>query len=569
MPIVRSSLRFLALLAALSLPGAVGAQARQGNDAFSRGEALEARDQYAEAAAAYREALASEPTLVPALLGLERVYSLLGRSDSLLPVLARAISLAPRVATFRTAELRTLQSIGDRDAMRASFERWRRDLPRDPAPYREYARMLLQDGSTAAADTVLRLARAMLGSERGLAYETAQLRAANGLWEPAARAWRQAVTDDTYLAQAAAFSLMPTPMEQRDAVRRALAAPPPTAGPLTALAQLELGWGSPRAGWEALRTLRPDTASISAWLDFAGRAENAGAWLVAREALMAVDSVRPSARLVARAASAAMSGGDPAGAAALAERAERGLDSSTIAHDLLPVHLRALSALGKPNDAERLLRAYSTRLSADQRARYTRLLAWGWVRTGDLARARAILGDSGEGDDAIEGWLALYGGDLAGARSRLTASSPGAPELLTALAFLERTAADRAPEVGEAFLAIARGDTLRAAAGFERAAHALPDAASLLLMTAARMYAARGDEQRATLLWESIVSTMPDAPEAPEAELEWARTLRRGGREAAAIERLEHLILTYPQSALVPQARRELELARSAVPPNS
>jgi hypothetical protein len=32
------------------------------------------------------------------------------------------------------------------------------------------------------------------------------------------------------------------------------------------------------------------------------------------------------------------------------------------------------------------------------------------------------------------------------------------------------------------------------------------------------------------------------------------------------VARLEHLILTYPQSALVPQARRELDLARAGIP---
>jgi tetratricopeptide (TPR) repeat protein len=264
-----------------------------------------------------------------------------------------------------------------------------------------------------------------------------------------------------------------------------------------------------------------------------------------------------------------MSGGDAASAAALAARAERTLDSAAVVRDVLPVHLRALSALGKPHDAERLLTAYASQLDPDQRARYTRLLAWGWVRTGDLARARALLADSGEGDDAIQGWLALYGGDLAGARTRLRSSSQGAPELLTALALLERTTADRSPEVGEAFLALARGDTLGAAAAFERSAQSLPDAASLLLVTAARMYAAHGAEQRAAPLWEAIVTRTPDAPEAPEAELEWARALRREGKATAAVARLEHLILTYPQSALVPQARRELELARRAVPPTS
>ena len=60
-----------------------------------------------------------------------------------------------------------------------------------------------------------------------------------------------------------------------------------------------------------------------------------------------------------------------------------------------------------------------------------------------------------------------------------------------------------------------------------------------------------------------------DAPEAPEAELEWARALRHDGQTKAAIEHLEHLILTYPQSALLPQARRELELSRNGIAPQS
>ena len=37
----------------------------------------------------------------------------------------------------------------------------------------------------------------------------------------------------------------------------------------------------------------------------------------------------------------------------------------------------------------------------------------------------------------------------------------------------------------------------------------------------------------------------------------------------AAIARLEHLILTYSQSALLPQARRELDLAKKMIPPSN
>jgi TolA-binding protein len=58
----------------------------------------------------------------------------------------------------------------------------------------------------------------------------------------------------------------------------------------------------------------------------------------------------------------------------------------------------------------------------------------------------------------------------------------------------------------------------------------------------------------------------PASPEAPEAVLAQARSRLRNGNRAEAVERLEHLILTYPVSALVPVARRELDVLRGAVP---
>jgi len=87
-----------------------------------------------------------------------------------------------------------------------------------------------------------------------------------------------------------------------------------------------------------------------------------------------------------------------------------------------------------------------------------------------------------------------------------------------------------------------------------------------LLFTAARIYAARGVDSSAVEIWRRIVEQEKDSPEAPQAELEWARLLRRKGDNVAAAARLEHLILTFPESSLVPQARRELDVVRSAVP---
>ncbi|MEJ7809432.1 MAG: hypothetical protein WKG32_03350, partial [Gemmatimonadaceae bacterium] len=190
-------------------------EAQQTSPAYQRALELEQADKYREAAAAYREALREAGGNLGALLGLERSYAQLGWSDSLLPILDSAIASRPGDATLRTMQLRTLRGGGDPSRVRGAFERWRRDAGRDIAPYREYAKLLLQDGHTAGADSVLRRAQEEFGSGRGLELEVAQLRAAMGLWEPAAEAWRAAIEAQPYLEQAAVFALAPTPTASR------------------------------------------------------------------------------------------------------------------------------------------------------------------------------------------------------------------------------------------------------------------------------------------------------------------------------------------------------------------
>jgi hypothetical protein len=62
------------------------------------------------------------------------------------------------------------------------------------------------------------------------------------------------------------------------------------------------------------------------------------------------------------------------------------------------------------------------------------------------------------------------------------------------------------------------------------------------------------------------VKTGTHGAAAPAAELEWARLLEARLQTGDAIRHLEHLILTYPASAVVPEARRELERAKGAIP---
>ena len=528
---------------------------------------LENAGKYREAAQLFRAALRASPT-AGALLGLERAYAELGMSDSLLAPLDSLIVRRPRESLFRSVQLRTLQMLRKDALLRAAFERWVRESPRDPAPFREYARLLLQLGRSSAADSIVQRGRLALGSARDLEYETAQLRAAQGQWLPSAAAWRRALADAPHLAGAAAYALSPTPAATRDSVRALFLARPIDPGARGALAELELAWGRPLEAWQALRTLPPDTASARAWEEFGERALAEERFAIARDALAAALRVRRSPALVVAAGTAALRAGSPADVFVLAPLAEVDADPVRAARDYVPLHVQALAALGRGADAEAIVARYDRHLAPGERMRLARTIATAWIRAGDMARARTALRAAGEDADSgeVAGWLALYEGRLGAARILLRGARDPGPDLALALGIVARTRGDSAGELGAAFLALARGDTANASARFVEAAARHPESASVIVMAAARLRAASRDEAGAVALWQRVVTQYADSPEAAESELEWARVLRARGDTAGAIARLEHLILSAPQSALLPQARRELELARGTVP---
>ena len=530
---------------------------------------LEQQGKFAAAAALYRRALGT-PHAVSAMLGIERVYVEMGLGDSVLVVVDSMIRTSPRNPTYRTIQLRTLRTAGREAQAREAFERWIDAAPRDVAPFREWARMLLQDGRTASADSVLQRAELVLGSARGLATETAQLRAAMGLWDASARSWREAVQEQDYMFQAAAFSLQPAPEVERARIRRVLLAPPVEPGARRIMSALELGWGNARDGWAALRELVPDDAGVQAWRDFAELAEGQEAWGAAADAFSALYQRRREPELAARAARAALNAGLPATALDVTSFALARTDSARAARLLVVPHVEALTAMGRAGDADNAVRAWSARMTPEQRTTLDRAVAWGWVRAGDPARARRSLADAGlEDDEEITGWLALYEGDVATARTRLRHVERAARDQLLALAFLVRTKATNAPRAGAAFLALARADTVTAVRALEDAAAESAEAAPLLLATAARLRGARGDAESAAAarrLWERVLATYGTSPEAAEADLELGRMEWRAGNRDAAIARWEHLILTFPRSALVPQARSEMERMKGQRP---
>ncbi|MBV6521612.1 MAG: hypothetical protein MNPFHGCM_01755 [Gemmatimonadaceae bacterium] len=563
----RSVVTILLLAAtARALPAQVG-QAQGAAAALTRGLDLETSGKAREAVAAYREALADIEQLVPAVLGLERAYSQLGRPDSLLPLLDTLLARQPANPTIRTVQLRTLTTIRrDEDARRA-FVQWVAVTPRDPAPYREYARLLLDDLRTLAADSVLQAATRALGSSRELAAELAQLRAALGMWQASSHSWREAMILSPYLDQAAVFSLSPAPVAQRDSVLGELLAPPVELLPRKVAAGLLLRWRSAHDGWSALAALPARDSTIAAWLEYGSDAEANEEWLTARDAFAAAVAHGAPQSYSLRAAQAALTGGEPASTLRLLEQAGSALGDTVYASVVL-LKVRALAMLARPQEGERLVADGGARLDALARSQALRAVAWGYVRVGDLQRAKATLEKAGgDEEERASAWIALYEGDLKRARGGLRRTEETTGDAVLAMSFLSRTRVDSSATAGNAFLLLSRGDSAKAANTFERVARELPDVAPLALGVAARLFLAAGDTAHSIALWEAIVAGHGNAPEAAESELEWARVLRGRNQDASAVQHLEHLILTWPQSALVPQARRELELARSRPSP--
>ena len=202
------------------------------------------------------------------------------------------------------------------------------------------------------------------------------------------------------------------------------------------------------------------------------------------------------------------------------------------------------------------------------------------IERGELDAAEQALGaDSSVDAMALRGWVALYRGDLTHAARQLHEAGPyaGRPgeatERARMLALVQRIGRERSPELGAALLLLARRDSLAALPALREVGRRLPGRSGAGVLLLAGQVAARlgpSHDSTATALFAEVVAAdgaePRDAAVAPAAELEWARLLLRRGEPAEAITHFERLILTYPESALVPQARRELEQARGTIP---
>lgn len=590
---VRASLVTVACAALVGLAPMVHAQVRAApkpatvtaadtTDPLQRALTAEDKNDVKTAAVAYREVvqralMSANPDgdrLAIALLGLERTWAESGVRDSILPVVQRVIAVRPTDPVARGMQLRTLIGLGRDEETRQAFLSWRRAAGNDGAPFREYSRLLMSAGRAQAADSLLTEAGRLLGNSGAVAGEMAQLHVALGRWNSAAVSFREALTDQPYLETAAEYALSRAPAPARDSIRTVLRALPATLPTRRLLASLELFWGEPRRAWQALSSVRADDSTAAAWREFGERAEAAQAWLVARDVWLSVLDRRGDLDAQQRAAQAALKAGDATGALEIAKRKAPPNATPAAAKSneqrlraLLPIELAALGELGRPQEAQKRIDEDGRNLDAATRAAIAQSLVGAWLRSGDAEKAReAVKGSDLVDDDETMGWLALYDGDLVTARKRLVRAETRRPELVDALGLLARARVDRSVGLGQAFLLLAKRDTLGAAQRFAALADSVGDAAPALLAVAARLEYSRPASKRAMTIWDRIIKSYPKSPEAPEALLASARALRDAGDKPAAILRFETLVIDYPESALVPQGRREMEQLKGTSP---
>jgi hypothetical protein len=565
-------------IAFVLLPARVWSQ----QPAMTRAFDLERQGNYAGAVEAYRTVLAQKPGDVAALLGLERSLLPLNRSADILPTVRAALVAAPTSSAVYGIALRAWAAAEQPDSVRTTAERWAQVAPTEEAPYREWGAAELGRQDRAAAREAYLRGRQRLGRPDAMAAEIAQLSLAEADYPTALREWLLAVRRLPGYRATAVSTLSQAPEAKRSDLLRLLSRESDVVSRRIE-ADLRARWGDPQGGFRVLAAALPADrvqaiAVLRGLLDQLRTLRSPAARQTEGMVLEAIAVRSPevqASRLRLQAAQAYTAGGDRAAARRmLGGLADDRTTPRAVAADAATTLIGVLISEGKLDEAAGRLAELRPTLAADDYDAMRRRIALGWMKQGNLVRADSVVAaDSSVEGLALMGQVRLYQGDISGAVERFKAAGPYAGDRADAthrttwLALLQPLQTDSLPELGRALLLLAQGDTAQAIAGLERVAADLPapHGGAELTLLAGRLAAATGKPEEAERLLRS--AAVPAAPStAPAAELALAELFISGGRRTDAQEMLEHLILTYPQSALVPQARRRLDEARGAVP---
>jgi hypothetical protein len=167
--------RALLLLAVLGSPGRLVAQ-----DNATRALELERRGDYAGAASAWRAQIATHPTDLAALLGLERALTPLGRLAEMTGPVQAAAQREPSAGVLGIA-IRVWTAARQPDSARAAVVRWAALEPASEMPFQEWGIAAYSARDRASARAAYLLGRQKLGRPDAMAAELGQLAVADGI----------------------------------------------------------------------------------------------------------------------------------------------------------------------------------------------------------------------------------------------------------------------------------------------------------------------------------------------------------------------------------------------------
>lgn len=584
---IRLAILVQGLLVALSWNGgSLGAQvpadeARMLRDAA----ALESTGDFEAAEDLLKAVLRANPTSSGALFALERTLRAQGRVEEILDHADRFLAADPSATGPRYLKLRVLVEVGDLEGVEREGERWLAQDPLDSQPYREVARVLGQARGPEAGLAVLLEGLSRASGAEELYLDLGDVHLELGQYAEAGVAWARGVGPTGERGGSVLRRVNRLQAHRAEVVTplvEELGARDRTSGQRKVAAHAAVEAGLNRTALELSRDLVRDldVPSRRAFLSELARqseerrADEVSLW--AYRALRETSTVESEGRaLDRRIGEVALQVGDTAVALDSWRDAVEGLEQgSPERRRTLAQVLRIQATL--PDSDPAVLRedvmAYGEEFpEAPELDGLSAAVARRLLADGDPAAAGAVVEGVMGPQSALErAYLLLAGEDPGAAQEDLLRALDGLParqatDVIALADLLERGSEPTRRLAARATLLAHQGDPEAALDSLALGVGRLPESdQAMALALAGRLAWSAGFPSRAERAWTALRSGHPEAPEAPEATLSLALSRARdpAGRDDA-VTLLEELILSRPDSPIVPIARREMERLKS------